>query len=61
MDQELNYTSTLYYYIITENEKFSHITQFNTALANENVQVQFVEREWSFALIFKFYSCVFRM
>ena len=61
MDQGLSYTSTPYNYIlITGNEKFSHIEQFNTAMANENGQVQFVAREWSFTLHFKFYSCVFR-
>ena len=59
MDQGLCYTSTPYNYIlITGNEKFSHIEQFNTAMANENGQVQFVAREWSFTLYFKFYSCV---
>ena len=61
MDQELSYTSTLHYYIlITGNDMFSHIVQFNTAMVNENVQVQFVARKLSFTLHFKFYSCVSR-
>lgn len=35
MDQELVYTSTLYYYIlIIGYEKFSHKVQFNTAMSN---------------------------
>ena len=55
MDQGLSYTSTPYNYIlITGNEKFSHIEQFNTAMANENGQVQFVAREWSLTYILNF-------